>query len=118
MAKVLVVDDSPSIRALISGLLESMGHIPLLAEDGQKALELANAETVDLIVTDLNMPRLGGIGLITALRSRRKYANTPILVLTTELALQKAAMQAGATGFGVKPLDEGRFRKAIDRLIG
>lgn len=118
MPNVMVVDDSPSIRELVSDVLESMGHQVFRAEDGVRALEIAESTPMDLVVTDVNMPRLGGVGLVKALRRQPRYAKTPILVLTTETSLKKAVMAAGATGVGYKPFQAARFREVVTRLLG
>ncbi len=117
MAHVLVVDDSPSIRELMKRILESLGHRVYCAEDGQEGLQMADSRLVDLVVTDINMPRMNGIELIRALRTRKRFTGKPILVLTTEKQAQAEAKAAGASGFGSKPLDHERFVAVVQRLL-
>src|SRR4030067_3297888 len=87
MAKIiLVVDDSTSIRQMVAFTLKSAGYAVIEAADGQEGLDKANAssDTISLVLTDQNMPRIDGLTLIKTLRSQPKFAATPILMLTTE----------------------------------
>ena len=105
--RVLTVDDSASMRALLLGALTSRGFAVEQCEDGQEALEWLASNEVDVIITDINMPRLDGFGLIEKLRASALHADRPILVLTTESSDEKKqrARNAGATGWIVKPFD-------------
>ncbi len=115
---VLTVDDSASIRALLRVALTSRGFAVQQAEDGQEALEWLAANEVDVIITDINMPRLDGFGLIEKLRSSALHADRPILVLTTESSEEKKtrARSAGATGWIVKPFDADKLTAALRRV--
>ncbi|MEL7199257.1 MAG: response regulator [Pseudomonadota bacterium] len=118
LIRVLTVDDSASMRALLLSALSSRGFSVEQAEDGQEALEwLANHE-VDVIITDINMPRLDGFGLIEKLRTSALHADRPILVLTTESSDEKKARarNAGATGWIVKPFDAEKLTTALRRV--
>ena len=84
MSKILAVDDSKSMRQMVSMSLKSAGHDVTEAEDGAAALEIAKQNQFDLIVTDINMPNMNGIELITALRAMPNFKFTPILFLSTE----------------------------------
>jgi len=84
LAKILTVDDSPSIRQLVSMSLGSEGHEVVTADDGTNALEFAKNESVDMVITDLHMPQMDGITLVGKLRALSQYKFTPILFLTTE----------------------------------
>ena len=101
MAKtVLAVDDSASIRQMVSFTLKSAGYEVIEAVDGQDGLDKAKAKSVNLILTDQNMPRMDGLTLIKNLRGLPQYASTPILMLTTESsdAMKAQGRAAGATG--------------------
>lgn len=119
MRRVLAVDDSPSIRGLVSHVLDQAGYEVVLAEDGVEALEIANEQTADLVLTDINMPRLDGIGLISKLRESSNYKYTPILVLTTESGTEKKMQgkAAGATGWIVKPFDPDQLIAVIQKVL-
>ena len=98
---VLAVDDSRTIRELVTMTLRDAGFVPHLAEDGQHGLEILKVTTPDVIITDINMPRLDGFGFIDAVRKDDRFAKVPILVLTTESApeMKLRARDAGATGW-------------------
>ena len=84
MRSILAVDDSPSMRKMVSFTLTGAGFKVVEAVDGVDALEKAQAENIDLVLADQNMPRLDGIGLTRKLREDPKFKGTPILILTTE----------------------------------
>jgi len=117
---VLTVDDSASMRALLRAALTSRGYVVTQAEDGVAALEWlsGSAEEIDVIVTDINMPRMDGFGLIEALRSQVRFRDCPILVLSTESSDEKKARarSAGATGWIVKPFDADKLDTALRRV--
>jgi two-component system chemotaxis response regulator CheY len=112
MKRVLSVDDSSSIRQMVSFTLRGAGYEVAEAVDGRDGLAKAGNGRFDLIVTDLNMPHMDGIQLIAAVRKLPGYSFTPILMLTTESQAEKkdAGRKAGATGWIVKPF-------AADQLI-
>ncbi|RXR28757.1 response regulator [Sphingobium fluviale] len=118
--RVLTVDDSASMRALLRSALSSRGYQVSQAEDGVAALEwLAdNGSDIDVIVTDINMPRMDGFGLIEALRGQSRFRDCPILVLSTESSDEKKsrARSAGATGWIVKPFDADKLDTALRRV--
>lgn len=120
MARVLVVDDSPSVREMVSALLVSLGHQTHHASDGVEALEEVEKRVFDAVITDYHMPNMDGIELIRELRKLARFKSKPILVLSTEMdpGVKQAAKDAGATGFGHKPLDVERFESLIQRLLG
>lgn len=117
--RVLTVDDSASMRALLLGALSSRGFAVEQAEDGQQAFEWLASNEVDVIITDIDMPRLDGFGLIEKLRASTLHADRPILVLTTESSEEKKqrARNAGATGWIVKPFDADKLTAALRRVI-
>lgn len=116
--RVLTVDDSASMRALLRAALTSSGFDVEQAEDGQEALEWLATNEVDVVLTDINMPRLDGFGLIERLRETALHADRPILVLTTESSDEKKmrAKNAGATGWIVKPFDAAKLTAALRRV--
>ncbi|MGB1110455.1 MAG: response regulator [Gammaproteobacteria bacterium] len=107
MPSVLVVDDSPSIRRMVTHTLKSAGFETLEAGDGLEALEIARDQTANLVITDVNMPHMDGISLVSELRALPNYRFKPILILTTESSRERKAQgkAAGATGWIVKPFD-------------
>jgi two-component system, chemotaxis family, chemotaxis protein CheY len=119
MHSILAVDDSPSMRKMVSFTLTGAGYKVVEAVDGMDALEKAEAHQVDLILVDQNMPRLDGIGLTRRLRDHPRYKNTPILILTTESSdqMKQAGRAAGATGWLVKPFDPNRLIEVIQKVI-
>ena len=115
---VLTVDDSRTIREMLRTALNEAGMEVLQAEDGMHGLEVLQGSTPDVIVTDINMPRLDGFGFIEAVRSNDQFRAIPILVLTTESMGEKKdrARRAGATGWIVKPFDPVKLVSAITRV--
>lgn len=116
---VMTVDDSASMRALLRAALSSRGYQVTQAEDGIAALEWLNTnDCPDVIVTDINMPRMDGFGLIDALRAQSRFRDCPILVLSTESSEDKKlrARDAGATGWIVKPFDADKLDMALRRI--
>ena len=119
MKTILAVDDSRTMRGLLSECLTSAGFDVRLAEDGLHGLEVLQSTSPDLVITDINMPRMDGFGFIEGVRSQKSRAGLPILVLTTESApeLKARARNAGATGWIVKPFDDQKLVDAINRVI-
>ena len=119
MAAILAVDDSASIRQMVSFTLRSAGHEVIEAIDGQDAVDKLRYNAVDVILTDQNMPRMDGLTLVRILRAREDCRNVPILILTTESSDEMKAMgrEAGATGWLVKPFDPERLVNVIDTVM-
>jgi len=119
MQSILAVDDSASMRKMVSFTLRGAGYIVVEAQDGEDALEKAQARDFDLVLTDQNMPRLDGLGLTRRLRDDPRFKNTPILMLTTEsgMDMKQAGRAAGATGWLVKPFDPVRLLEVIEKVI-
>jgi two-component system, chemotaxis family, chemotaxis protein CheY len=115
---VLTVDDSRTMRDMLLLTLSDAGYRVVQAEDGVHGLEVLAGETPDVIVTDINMPRLDGFGFIEKVRHDAKYRALPILVLTTESDAEKKdrARRAGATGWIVKPFDPTKLVAAVRRV--
>ncbi len=116
----MTVDDSKTMRDMIAFTLKRAGFQVSEAEDGQKALSALHGTSVDLIITDLNMPVLDGVGLIRAVRQDPKHRSVPILMLTTEGDPAKKAegRSAGATGWLVKPFDPDKLVDLVRRVCG
>jgi len=119
MKRVLTVDDSSSIRQMVCFTLRKAGYEVVEAVDGKDGLGKVGGEKFDLIVTDLNMPNMDGIQLITAVRKLPAYTFVPILMLTTESQPEKkdAGRKAGATGWIVKPFNAEQLISVIQKLV-
>lgn len=119
MATILAIDDSASIRQIVSFTLRSAGHEVMEAVDGKDGLQKAQRAQYDIVLTDQNMPEMDGITLIRNLRKMPNYAATPILVLTTESSteMKMAGRTAGATGWLVKPFDPQRLLTVMDTVL-
>lgn len=115
---ILTVDDSRTMRDMLMLALSDAGFRVVQAVDGMHGLEVLSGEPPDVIVTDINMPRLDGFGFIEAVRKDSRFRATPILVLTTESdqAKKDRARQAGATGWIVKPFDATKLVSVIRRV--
>ncbi len=116
---VLIVDDSASIRQLVSFTVKEAGYEVVAAENGREALEKASESRFDLIITDLNMPEIDGISLIQRLRSMPDFRFVPILMLTTEAqeAKKREGRKAGASGWIVKPFTPETILSAVKKFI-
>ena len=119
MASILAVDDSASMRQMVSFTLRSSGYDVIEAIDGQDALDKIGDRHVDLVLTDQNMPRMDGLTLIRELRGVDRFKRTPILMLTTESSdeMKQAGRAAGATGWMVKPFDPQRLLEIISKVL-
>jgi two-component system chemotaxis response regulator CheY len=119
MSTILTVDDSPSMRKMVSFTLEQAGFHVIETVDGVEALEYATGNTVDLVLTDVNMPRMDGITLLRELRQLLAYRFVPMLVLTTEAGHDKKMQgkQAGATGWLVKPFNPDKLLATIAKVL-
>jgi two-component system, chemotaxis family, chemotaxis protein CheY len=120
MAKtILIVDDSESIREVVSFTLENEGYNVLIAVDGTDALRFLNGQNIDLIITDLHMPEMDGITLIKEVRQMPDYQRIPILFLTTEsqAAKKMEAKDAGATGWIIKPFVPAKLIAALSKVL-
>jgi two-component system chemotaxis response regulator CheY len=120
MTKILAVDDSASMRQMVSFTLQGAGYDVVEACDGQEAFNKAKQGQVDLVLSDVNMPVMDGIALIKNLRTLPDYKFTPILMLTTESAADKKSegKAAGATGWIVKPFNPDQLLNTIKKVLG
>lgn len=117
--RILTIDDSKTIRDMLRMTLIDAGFEVLQAVDGQDGCEVMDRETVDLVITDINMPRMNGYEVVRNLRNRPELRGLPILVLTTESDTDKKnlAREAGATGWMVKPFDPDRLIATVRKVI-
>ncbi|ACT48165.1 MULTISPECIES: response regulator [Methylotenera] len=121
MAKtILAVDDSGSLRQMVAFSLKAAGYDVIQAVDGQDGLNKAKEKTVDLVLTDQNMPIMDGLTLIKNLRGLGSYQKVPILMLTTESSdeMKAKGKAAGANGWLVKPFDPKRLIEVVQKVIG
>ena len=121
MAKtILAVDDSGSLRQMVAFSLKAAGYDVVQAVDGQDGLDKAKEKTVDLVLTDQNMPIMDGLTLIKNLRELGSYQKVPILMLTTESSdeMKAKGKAAGANGWLVKPFDPKRLIEVVQKVIG
>lgn len=120
MAKtILSVDDSASIRQMVSFTLKGAGYNVLEAVDGEDGLTKMNGSDVNMIITDLNMPKLDGIGFIKKIRANPKTKFIPVIMLTTESQAEKkqAGKAAGATGWIVKPFKPEQLLDVVKKVL-
>jgi two-component system chemotaxis response regulator CheY len=121
MAKVILcVDDSASIRQMVKLTLSGAGYQVVQAGDGAEGLAKAREAPVNLVVTDLNMPVMNGLGLIRELRKLPTYKGVPIIFLTTEsdAGLKQEAKAAGATAWITKPFQQEQLVGVVRKVIG
>jgi two-component system, chemotaxis family, chemotaxis protein CheY len=118
--KVLTVDDSRTMRDMVSFTLRGAGYDVVEAPDGQAAMTAIAAAKVDLVITDLNMPVMDGLTLIRKLRAIPTHRSLPILMLTTEADEKKKAegRSAGATGWIVKPFNPDKLISVVQKVCG
>ncbi len=117
---ILAVDDSASIRLMLSFTLKENGYRVIEAQDGRDGLAKLKDEAVDMVITDLNMPNLDGIGLIRGIRANPSSKFTPVIMLTTESqdARKHEARAAGATAWITKPFRPEQLMTVVRKVIG
>jgi two-component system, chemotaxis family, chemotaxis protein CheY len=118
-ARVLIIDDSRSVRSMVRAALEAGGHEVVESTDGQAALKTLETSPVDLIVTDVNMPVMDGLAFTRAVRQLDRHRSTPVLILTTEAGdeMKQRGRAAGATGWLVKPFNPATLRQVVDKVL-
>lgn len=119
--KILVVEDSPTMRQLISFALKRLRDMAIVeAADGVEGLKKLNADTFDLIITDINMPVMDGLKLISLIRRDVKYRNIPIMIITTEGNAEdrERALTLGANAYITKPIQAGNVLEIAKSLLG
>ena len=116
---ILTVDDSTTMRQMIAFTLTQAGYQVVEAADGEAALALARMRGADLVITDVNMPKMDGITLVEELRRLKPYQFTPILVLTTESSpeMKMRGKAAGATGWIVKPFSPEKLLETVQKVL-
>ena len=116
----MTVEDSTSLREMITFTLKEAGYEVSQASDGRDAMTKLNGTSVDLVITDLNMPNMNGIELTRNLRQTPSHRFVPIVFLTTESQMQKkeAAREAGATAWIVKPFKPDQLLQVVKKVIG
>ena len=116
---ILIVDDFSSTRKVIGSGLIKMGFDVLEAENGEDAKKFFDGRTIDLVITDLNMPVMNGVEFTKFIRSTNTYYKLPILLLTTEIKVEKKdqALSAGVTAIMNKPYGASDFEKIINKLL-
>ena len=115
---ILIVDDSASMRQLVSSTLKGEGYATLEASDGKQALGKLNGEKVSLIISDVNMPNMDGITFLKEVKKMANYKFTPVIMLTTESeqAKKEEGKQAGAKAWVVKPFKPEKILEAVKKL--
>jgi len=121
MKTILVVDDSRIMRNIVKNHFSEL-HIYcdyLEAEDGEEALEMLDSNPVDLVLLDWNMPRLSGIDFLKRIRAMEKYANLPVIMVTSKAVRYNVieALKTGVTDYIVKPINERLFAEKISRVF-
>ena len=119
MKRILAVDDSASMRQMVSFTLKTAGFDVTEAKDGSEALAIAKQQDFEAVISDVSMPIMDGITLIRELRTLPSYKFTPLLMLTTESGLEKKieGKAAGATGWIVKPFNPDQLLAVIKKVI-
>ena len=119
MASILAVDDSPSVIKMVEFALKTRGHEVTTAADGQAALESLERRRVDLLVLDINLPRLDGLSLLKLVRARAEWNDTLVLMLTTEGqdSDRDEALALGATGYMMKPFKPNELLARVSALV-
>lgn len=120
MAKtILIVDDSASLRQVVSIALKGAGYNVIEACDGKDALGKLNGEKIHLIISDVNMPNMDGITFVKEAKKLANYKFTPIIMLTTESqeAKKKEGQEAGAKAWVVKPFQPAQMLAAVSKLV-
>lgn len=116
---ILIVDDSSSMRQLVKMTLGGAGHQVIEAVDGRDALTKLNGQKINLIISDVNMPNLDGIGLVKAVKALPAYRFTPVVMLTTESQAEKKAQAqaAGAKAWVLKPFHPTQLLTVVQKLV-
>jgi two-component system chemotaxis response regulator CheY len=120
MAKILIADDSETLRLELKEVLENGGHVVVEAQDGADGLKKAEEhQGVQLIISDYNMPGLDGITMITKIKQIERYKEVPVGMLTTESSkeLKQSGKDAGVVVWVVKPFDPERLLKTVDKVL-
>jgi two-component system chemotaxis response regulator CheY len=116
---IITVDDSSTMRRMVSFTLKSAGYDVLEANDGAEAIKLLRTRPVDMVISDINMPNMDGISLTRELRTIPHYYRTPIILLTTESdpGKKNEGRAAGATGWIVKPFNQEQLLAVVNKVL-
>ena len=120
MAKtILIVDDSTSLRQVVAIALKGAGYAVIEGTDGEDALKRLTGQKINLVISDVNMPRMDGFAFVTALKQRPEYRFVPVIMLTTETdpAKKQSGKAAGAKAWMVKPFKPDELLAAVATLV-
>lgn len=119
MSTILVVDDSETIRSQLAGDLTEAGYSVIEANDGEEGLEKAIGESVDLIITDYNMPKMDGLSMCTMIKEKSGGKKVPIFMLTTQSRadLKARAKDVGVLAWILKPYQKAALLKATNKVL-
>uniref|UniRef100_A0A7C5Z7N3 Response regulator n=1 Tax=Caldicellulosiruptor owensensis TaxID=55205 RepID=A0A7C5Z7N3_9FIRM len=118
MPKILVVDDSPVVKKIVTTTLAKKGFEVKEALDGVAALEVLLSEKIDLVITDLNMPKMDGLQLTREIRRNPTYKRIPIIMLTTNPSEEQKALEAGANLYLKKPVTSEELISHVQKFLG
>lgn len=118
--RIMTADDSASVRQMVAFTLKGAGYEVVEAVDGKDALSKLQGTPVHMLITDLNMPNLDGIGLIKGVRANPSYKFIPIIMLTTESqdSKKQEGKSAGATGWIIKPFKPEQLVAVVKKVLG
>lgn len=118
--KILVVDDSAAIRQSVTFVLQQEGYETIEASDGVEGLRTIQSNQVDMVISDVNMPNMDGITMVSKIREISTFKFIPIIILTTESQNSKMAegKAVGATGWIVKPFTSEKLLAVVKKLLG
>jgi CheY-like chemotaxis protein len=119
MAKILVVDDSPTIQRLLSLILQRNDHTTVTMDNGRDALMFLADSDVDLVVTDVNMPEMSGLTLLKQLRANERTRDLPVIIRTASIQeyVRQVASQNGASGFLAQPTSSWELKELVNRCL-
>lgn len=119
MAKILIVDDTPHIHRLLTLMLQRINHTTISADNGREALEQLENTSVDLMITDLNMPEMSGFTLMEKVRSKEEFKNLPIIMLsaTGQEQASQVATQKGADRFMSQPVSTWELNRVVSECL-
>jgi two-component system chemotaxis response regulator CheY len=115
---IMIVDDAPSVRQVLGIALRSAGYDVVEATNGQDATDKLDGRKLHLVICDLNMPVMDGLGFLESIRGQANYRFTPVIMLTTEIDVSKksAARLAGAKAWLTKPFQPSTMLDAVAKI--
>lgn len=119
--KILITEDSPTMRSLIVSTIQAMGDYDIIeAANGFEALRELPRNQVDLVITDINMPDINGLELVSFIKTNDQYKQTPLFIISTESSERDRdkGMKLGADAYLVKPFSPQELQKLIKRFLG